>query len=154
MSSKQSIKLLALGTLIVLGGCRADSQDGPPSIRYGDSVCDECGMIISDERFATSSVIVSDRGPHPTLFDDFNCQVIFEHTKPQVVVLQRWSHDYVSSSWIDTKASWFVYSETIKSPMASNSAAFEHKAEAEKFAAESNGVVYQFDELKAQFISN
>lgn len=142
---------LLLFSLLCMNGCRSESQDTPPTIRFGDSVCDECGMIISDERFATASIIAADRGPHPTLFDDYNCQIKFEKLHTDITVLKRWSHDYQSSEWINTDSCWFVQSDTIKSPMASHLAAFELKADAQAFATESNGQLYQFDQLLVSY---
>ncbi len=91
-------------------------------------------MIISDERFATSTIIVNERGHQPLLFDDFNCQINFEHKMPELEVVNRWSHDYLSSGWIETDAGWFVHSMQIRSPMASGLAFFETRSEAESFA--------------------
>jgi nitrous oxide reductase accessory protein NosL len=121
--------------------CGRTSLEGPPSIMLGDSTCQECGMIISDERFATSTIIVSERGDQPLLFDDFNCQIIFEHKMPELEVVNRWSHDYASSRWIETNTGWFVHSMQIRSPMASGLAFFETRSEAESYAETLSAVV-------------
>ena len=64
-----------------------ETNGGPPSIRYGDSLCVECGMIVSAERFTAAIIIEGDRGNEPLLFDNFNCQMIFEskHTELTIV---------------------------------------------------------------------
>jgi copper chaperone NosL len=120
--------------LTLIPSCGRTDSDGPPSIMFGDSICHECGMIISDDRFATSTIIVNDRGHQPLLFDDFNCQIIYEHKITELEIVNRWSHEYLQSKWIETRTGWFVHSEQIRSPMASGLAIFETRPEAETFA--------------------
>jgi NosL len=107
-------------------------------------------MIISDERFATATVVEGDRGNQPLLFDDFNCQLIFEKKHPELVVVNRWSHDYFDSSWFDAEQGWFVHSTQIHSPMASNMVFFQLQADADKFAETVSGVVMNFETAWAQ----
>ncbi len=132
---------------IALLGCRGNTQDGPPSIRYGDSVCIECGMIISDERFATSTVIVGDRGNEPLLFDDFNCQMIFESKHDELVIVNRWCHDHATGEWLSMANAWFVKSNQLRTPMASHIAAFATRGQAEAFAEPIEGALMDFDTL-------
>ncbi len=149
-----SIKIpIALGTLclvFMLTGCRSDT-DGPPTIRYGDSVCDECGMIISDERFATTTVIQGDRGPEPMLFDDFSCQLNYENSHSDLNILTRWSHDHNSSQWLSTNDAFFVRSDQLQTPMASHIAAFGSSAEADAFAKSLNDESVERLEFKSLY---
>jgi nitrous oxide reductase accessory protein NosL len=147
MTLLRKVATLALGALIFSSGCRNELDDGPPSIRLGDSLCIECGMIISDERFATATIVVGDRGNEPLLFDDFNCQMIFEAKQSELTIVDRWSHDYNAGTWLHTADAWFMRSEKLHTPMASHIAAFTSKDDAEAFAAPLDGETLDFVEL-------
>jgi len=133
-TQSQVMSMLSIVGALALTGCGGDAPIGPPMIRYGDSVCTECGMIVSDERFATAMSINADRGRESLVFDDFNCQMIYEAKHPELTPLDRWSHDYLTRDWIDTADAWFVHSDQVHSPMASGIASFASQSDAEFFA--------------------
>jgi nitrous oxide reductase accessory protein NosL len=137
--------LLAL-TLITLGGCGETDPDAPPDIRLGDSTCIECGMIVSDERFGTATIIEGNRGSQALIFDDYNCQKNFELKHPEIKVITRWSRDYETLAWFHTDDGWFARSPQIRSPMASYIAGFASRDRAEAFADSVEGEVITFDE--------
>ena len=144
-------RIIGLGSLIaisILTGCGSETNDGPPSVRYGDSLCVECGMIISDERFTTATIIEGDRGNEPLLFDDFNCQMIFESKHTELTIVHRWSHDHGSSEWIHMADAWFVKSDQLHTPMASNIASFLTQADATAFSTSLEGDVVNFQSLQ------
>lgn len=128
----------------LLAACENNAADTPPSIRLGDSVCDQCNMIISDERWATATIIDGDRGPEPRLFDDFNCQVHYELEHPESVIVGRWSHDHQTHGWIRTEDAHFVLSPNLRAPMGSGIAAFSTVAEAESAKATFGGELMTF----------
>ena len=138
MNTKSCVlSVLFAGVILLvslLPGCGEESNDGPPKILYGDSICDECGMILSDERYAAATIIDGDRGNEPRVFDDFNCQKIYESKHPDLVIVDRWCHDHDSKAWLRMNDAWFVHSEQIHTPMASNIAAFSSADAAEAFA--------------------
>lgn len=131
----------------VLAACERPSADAPPAMRLGDAVCDECNMIISDERWATATMVQGPRGPEPRLFDDFNCQAKHEQKHADLEILARWSHDYASNAWLHTEDAFFVISPHLRTPMGSQAAAFASLADAEAEAAKSDppGRVEKFD---------
>jgi nitrous oxide reductase accessory protein NosL len=133
------------GLACMLAGCDAPSADGPPEIRLGDSVCDECNMIISDQRWATATVVEGPRGPEPLLFDDFNCQVNHEVEHPELVVLARWSFSHATSEPVRTEDAMFLMSPNLRTPMGSKAAAFSSSSEAQAAQAELTGDVMAFD---------
>ena len=137
---------LITASLAFVYGCGETDPDAPPNILLGDSVCIECGMIVSDERFGTATIVEGDRGSQPLIFDDFNCQKIFEHKHPEVMIITRWSRDYETLSWFHTDEGWFVQSMQIRSPMASKVAGFETLERAEVFADSIEGEVITFDD--------
>ena len=149
---KLNIKPLAIVTTLsamsVLPGCGSEGNDGPPEILYGDSICAECGMILSDERFAVATLIDGDRGIEPLVFDDFNCQMIYEGKHPDLTIVDRWSHDYNGKQWMHMADAWFVQSDELHTPMASHIASFASKDEAQRFADGIAGRVMGLDALR------
>ncbi len=138
--------LLVVVSLAPLGGCGEQPADAPPKVLLGDSVCDYCNMILSDDRWATATIVQGPRGPEARLFDDFNCQVNYETDHPDLVILDRWSHDYTTHEWLKTSEAFFLLAPELRSPMGSNVAAFATKAGAEAARAEMQGEVVPFDE--------
>lgn len=139
-------RLAAMIALATLAGCGSEPGDGPPEVRYGESVCVDCGMIVSDERFATATIVKGDRGPEPRVFDDFNCQINFEKNGPPPVVLARWVHDHESRAWLPAASAFYVRSSSLHTPMASGMAAFAGRDDATRMADELGGEVLTFDE--------
>lgn len=135
---------------VLLSGCNRALDDGPPSFILGDSACIECGMIVSDERFATSTIIMGDRGREALMFDDFNCQINFEGKLPELEIVTRWSHDYLSSEWFETAQGWFVESPEIHTPMASSMAFFQSRDQAVVYAESVNGELLSFEAIRSR----
>jgi copper chaperone NosL len=121
--------------LALAAGCEQKSADGPPPIRLGDSVCEQCNMIISDERWATATIVEGPRGPEAKLFDDFNCQVNYEVEHKDLAVVARWSHAHNTRKWLRTEQAHFVMSPALRTPMGSNTAAFASMEHAEAMMA-------------------
>ncbi len=131
--------------IVLMSGCGETDSDAPPEIRLGDSICIECGMIVSDERFGTASVIEGDRGSEPLIFDDYNCQKNFELKHPEIRVIRRWSRDYETLAWFQTGEGWLVSSRQIRTPMASDVAGFDSIDRAQVFAESVSGDVITYD---------
>lgn len=133
-----------LTSSMLLIGCSEQAADGPPIVRLGDSVCDQCNMIISDQRWATATVVAGPRGPEARLFDDFNCQVNYEIEHPDAEILARWSHSHATHDWIQTEGSHFLMSPNLRTPMGSKAAAFGSASDAEAAKAQLDGDVMTF----------
>lgn len=144
MTARATVGLVAAVAIMALPGCGPRAEDGPPQVLLGESPCDQCGMIISDERFAAATIIEGPRGPEPRLFDDYNCQMNFEKDHPDSAVIARWAHDYPSSAWIRSEASTYLKSPKLRTPMASHTAAFRRASEAEALQRELGGEVLNF----------
>lgn len=139
-------KCLAMIAIAMVCGCDRTVASGPPVVRLGDSVCAECNMIISDERWATATMVEGSRGLEPRLFDDFNCQVNFEVGNKGLQIHARWSHDYATREWIPTEDAHFLIAADLRSPMGSNLAAFATIADADEIKAQSAGELMTFGE--------
>lgn len=134
-------------TLLTLTSCGSHSADGPPAVMLDEDVCAFCNMIISDERSATASLIQGPRGPEARLFDDFNCQVLFEQDNPDQRVIVRWSHDYGNATWLKTETAHFLSSDELRTPMASEIAAYERLGDAQRAQEELGGEVLSFEQV-------
>lgn len=139
------IVLPAVLSLASLSGCDSQSADGPPTILLGDSVCDQCNMIISDQRWATATIVDGARGPEPLLFDDFNCQVNYEVEHENLTVLARWSFSHTTKAPVRSEDAAFLMSPNLRTPMGSRVAAFSSESEAEALKAELTGDVMRFE---------
>ena len=117
---------------LVVGACAASSGAvRPPDIRYGRSVCDRCGMIISDERFACGYVLASGES---RIFDDIG-EMTEELRERRPTDAAVFVHDYDTKEWIRAEGAFFVYSADIRSPMGGGLAAFASGERAGALAA-------------------
>lgn len=151
MSAKYA-STVAIAVAVGLGlglGCGSEPANEPPEVRYGEAVCDQCGMILSDERFATATIVEGERGPEPRLFDDFNCQINHEKDETEAVVITRWVHDHDTRAWLPAASAHYARSSKIRTPMASGIAAFADRNDAVRVAREADGEVLAFGDLWA-----
>lgn len=133
-----------------LGGCGGQDSSGPPEIQYGVSVCADCNMIISDERFASAAIVRGERGAEALLFDDIGDQIRYERERPELEIIARWTHDYATRAWIRAEDATFVHSPDLPTPMASGLAAFEERDAANRLLEEVGGETLTFEELWAR----
>jgi copper chaperone NosL len=129
-------------------GCRGEAELAPPEIRYGESVCVECDMIISDERFAAAILVEGPRGPEARLFDDIGDLLAHEKGRPELRVLARYVHDLGTREWLEAGSAVFLRSPTLHTPMVSGIAAFADRAGAERQSAETPGEILSLDGLR------
>ncbi len=128
--------------------CRAGNGDPqPPELMIGSDVCEECGMVVSDARYAAATLI---EDGHTHKFDDLAEMFIFQAKHPEDVVRAWFVHDYEAETWIRGETAFFVMSEAIHSPMGYGVVAFETRVAADNFAAElADAQIFTFDELNA-----
>lgn len=138
----------AVAIAAMAAGCGGARPDGPqpPEIAYGRDVCEQCGMVISEARFACATVL-EDGTAHK--FDDLGDMVIYHFDRPDQKVIAYFAHEYTSEAWIRAESAFYVQSDAIKSPMGHGLAAFEKAAAAEAFAKEVDGRVLDFDGMRA-----
>jgi copper chaperone NosL len=137
--------------ILFLFGCSAQTPtvDSPPEIYYGEDVCIQCNMIISEARFAAGY-----RTPNgeARIFDDIGGMLKFDR-EVQEEIYQAWVHDFSSEEWIHADQAYYVVGDEIYSPMAFGMVAFLDLEAAELFAEEKQGDVLSFEELKKYSIS-
>jgi copper chaperone NosL len=132
---------------IALAGCAGQSAEiKPPEIVYNEDVCEACGMLISEARFACATVEVNGT-PHK--FDDIGDLVMYYASHSVAQVKAYFVHDYASQQWIRAETAYFIVSPTIMTPMMHGVAAFADKSAAEAMAQQYGVKVLDFAQLKA-----
>ena len=138
---------LSLVFILSLEACSTE----PEPLEYGKDACRHCKMILMDKRFG--SEIVTHKGK-TFKFDDLNCMLSFYNGTELIqsdvkdLLIVDFSHP---GKLIDARNAWYVRSEEIKSPMASNVAAFESNAELKAMNKEWSGIIQSWGEIQTQF---
>lgn len=138
-------------TLFLVMGCgQGEGEIKPAEIHYGEDLCAECGMIISDPKFASSiTKVIGEKSYQNIAFDDIGDMLAYLEKHPEEEIVGWFVHDYESEEWIDATTAFFVESDQIKSPMNHGIAACAERASAEAMAAETNGKVMTWKELQS-----
>ena len=136
-------------SLTIVGCASAAPLDQPPDIRYGEDICDQCGMIISEARFAAA--YVTSQG-EVRRFDDIGGMLRF-HLERSEDVAVFWVHDYETEAWVRADQATFVMDEELYTPMGFGIVAFSEPQRAQRLAAERQGRLFTFEELMAYFSS-
>jgi copper chaperone NosL len=144
---------LALPAALLLwaAACSPGSQaPRPPEISYGQDVCEGCGMIIDDARFAAATLL-KDGGSRK--FDDIAEMVLYHMDHPDSQVLAWFVHDHDGQHWIRGEPAYYVTGD-FQTPMGGGAAAFEDRSAADSFALEMGGQVLTFDEFRLSVHEN
>lgn len=138
--------LLALSvSLTLIGvGCSGEDTSGPPDIKYGRDVCEQCHMIISEPRYAAAYRNASGKA---FKFDDIGDMVTHAVKAGESDGKRAWVHDYKTEEWIAAGDAWFVRSPDIQTPMGGGIIAFTKQNEAEQFVADEGGKLLRWSEL-------
>lgn len=107
-------RILIAGLLLWLTACTtAGTPTEPPRIAYGEDVCDECSMIIAEERFAAAYVTVDGKSRR---FDDIGGMLNYDREHGEDVAVY-WVHDINSHTWLDAADAFFVVESGLVTPM-------------------------------------
>ncbi len=142
--------ILAGATLpFVLSACGGDEASGeePPSINLGRTACNRCGMLISEERFASGIV---DKDGKAVVFDDAG-EMVMTIQEEGLNDRRAWVHGSPSIEWIDASDAWYAVTMEIPTPMGTGVFPFDTEAGATEFAGEHGGDVYSWDDLLANW---
>ena len=136
--------ILSLLVLFTLSACQSQVDlSQPPDIRYGEDICKECNMIISEPRFSAAYYTA---GGDARRFDDVGGMAI-HHAEHQEDVAQFWVHDYLTEAWIIADQAYFVMSDNFQTPMGHGVVAFSDQAQAENLVSEVGGMLMTFAEV-------
>jgi copper chaperone NosL len=141
--------LLATAVLALFSACGSSGSTvpTPPVIHYGEDICEECGMITSEARFA-AAYLASDGHGH--IFDDIG-DMLKSSINTQDQITAFFVHDYDHQDWIRAETAYFVQSNQLSTPMFSGVAAFELAEPATRLAGDLQGQVLTFDEVLALY---
>ncbi len=137
----------AILLLAFLVSCSSSvDKNRPPQIRYGEDPCDECYMLINEERFAAA--YITEDGT-VRRFDDIGCMVTYLKKHPETVATF-WVVDYQTHMWVNATTATFVKAKDLKSPMGYGLIAVGNEAVAREIAGQHNGTVFSFKALQEQ----
>lgn len=137
----------ALLLVVLLAACGPKvTADEPPEIAYGRDICDQCGMIIDEPRFAAAYVTPAGEVRR---FESIGDMLAY-YQKAQEEVFVFWVHDYHTETWLKADGAFFVQSDNIITPMGVGLVATADRAGAEALVAEFGGAVMTFDVVLAQ----
>ena len=103
--------VLLLLTLTACGGGADTTQ--PPEILYGQDVCDECDMIISEEKYAAAYWTAEGEARR---FDDVGEMLVYMAKNPEPTA-SIWVHDINSAAWLLADDAWFIMNSGLRTPM-------------------------------------
>lgn len=130
---------------LAVAACGSPGADevAPPDIQIGRDICIECGMIISEQKFAAAYTL--DDGTEK-LFDDIGGLIKHQRKTGDVIDPERaWVFDMETVEWVDLASAYFVGTRDLVTPMGHGIGAFSDKGRAEAFAAEVDAEVIRWD---------
>jgi copper chaperone NosL len=173
--SKSNITLLlawAVLMMIALNGCDGDDVIQPPVVYWGQSECEVCRMIVSDDRYAAGVVVVRANGRlDGFVFDDLGCLLQWEQeanaeqtlgntdsgssppsdANTSTRIAARYVRDLDGSGWLDANTAAYVHSESLKTPMAFHVAALPDGQRAQTVARDHAGDVLNLQAVRDRF---
>jgi copper chaperone NosL len=120
----------------------AEAATGPPEINYGRDVCVECGMLISEARFAAAHRL--DDGTEKK-FDDVGGMLKHGRENDEMAGAVAWVHDFTTEEWVEADAAFYVPTRSVATPMAHGIVAFADHGRASEFAAGVDGEVIDWE---------
>lgn len=149
--TRNSISALVVAAALgaSLTGCGRNEDLAPPQVLYGESECEQCRMIISEEPFAAAAVVVSADGVRKASFDDVGCLVEYVAAQAGGAQITAYVKDYQTKAWVDASRALFVRSGRLKTPMASHAVALGERAAADRLLQQYPGRLLSYDELRA-----
>lgn len=137
-----------IAALCLLVGCGDDDQHGPPELHLGEDICAQCGMIVSDARFAAALFAQNQYGSfEQKAFDDIGDMVEWEVANPDAKVSAKYVRDYESLTWIRAEMAVIVESDELQTPMASGLAACTTQVQAQDLVKRYSGEIMAYDAL-------
>lgn len=141
--------LLSVLALLAAGCAQGTTAITAPEIRFGEDVCVECKMIISDPRFASAYTYEISPGRYENaLFDDIGDMLVYADRNPEHNVVAWWVHDYNTKEWVDGTKATYMFSHALQTPMAQGTAAFAAAESAQALADQLQGEVFDWNGLR------
>lgn len=149
---KVLLKCIPLFLLFIFVGCGSSGGDlRPPELMLGSDTCEECGMLVSDAKYAAATLT---EDGHSHKFDDLAEMFVFQAKHADETVQAWFVHDYDTEIWIRGEQAFYVQSPQIQSPMNYGVVAFEIYDVAQAFAKQVGGQVFTFEEFRSEIAMN
>lgn len=137
--------MLVVAALVGCGG--AESFDEPPEILYGQDVCSNCNMIISEENFASAYWTADGEARR---FDDMGEMLEYMQSNPEERA-STWVHDVNTAEWLRAEDAWIVMNAGLMTPMGTGIVAVANEEDANALAFDQDGaMVLTFGELMSK----
>lgn len=133
--------------LITLVSCKVE----PEPLHFGQDACHTCKMTLMDKKFGAE--LVTSKGK-VYKFDDVNCMLTFYNSgqiEPRDFAYRLVVDFSGDGKLIDAPDAFYLKSPAIKSPMASQIAAFGKKEKMDNAKKEEKGIYLVWGELVTQF---
>jgi copper chaperone NosL len=135
----KSISPLLVALTLLVAACASAEASGPPDIKYGRDICVNCGMIISEARFATA---YRTPGGEEKKFDDLGDMVVYGIDSGELAQASGvWVHDFETEEWTEATSAFYVPTLAAATPMGHGILAFSDRERAEQFATDLDGEV-------------
>jgi len=139
MNRRIGLIVLSLTLGLVAAACGTADASGPPDINYGRDICVQCGMIISEARFAAAYELADGTDK---AFDDVGGLLVHARSTGDALdPATTWVHDFETEEWVAVGAAYFVPTLSITSPMGHSIVSFSDQARAAAFATDVGGEV-------------
>lgn len=143
MRDRSPIIGLMLALLVLAGACSTAEAAGPPDIKYGRDICVQCGMIVSEARFAAAYTT-----PDGTRlsFDDLGDLLLYQRDVGDPIdANEAWVHDFETEAWLTIEEAYYVPTLSVSTPMGHSILAFGDEGRALAFAHDVDGEVIRWD---------
>lgn len=123
----------------------------PEPLVYGEDACFTCKMTLADTKFGAE--LVTQKGKIYK-FDDLNCMLSFYHSGEENTTDFKFVQviDFTNpEKLIDAQNAWYLKADNLRTPMASEVAAFETEESTRPFKKEWGGVLMSWGEIQTQF---
>lgn len=139
MNQRLSRTVIMILVGLLLAACGSGDASGPPDINYGRDICTECGMIISEARFAAAYTLADGT---QKMFDDVGDLLIHQRqTGDSLDPEKTWVHDFETEEWVSVDVAYFVPTLSVATPMGHSILSFSDSDRANAFAADVGGEV-------------
>lgn len=138
-------------SVLLLAALFLSCSSDPVPLRYGKDACHVCKMTLMDKKFGAE--LVTSKGK-VYKFDDVNCMVNFINSGylEDETLVHKLIVDYARpEKLISAEQAFYLKSDQIRSPMASQVAAFETEEIMSKYKTELKGIYLGWGELLTQF---
>lgn len=136
-------RLVLVLSMLLLAGC-SQSVQAAPQIEYDRDVCDQCGMIISEPRFAATYRTTEGEDKK---FDEIGGMLVMADLLGHFESADFWANDYNSEEPIPVNEAFFVRGGEVTSPMDFRIVAFDTQEAAHAFSASRGGTQHTWTEL-------